>query len=43
MRLKLKNEEQEKSLGEKNNKLKDLQNQINNYQKKELDMGYLRE
>lgn len=43
MRLKLKVEEQEKSLSDRNNKIKEYQNQVNLLQQKEIDNGYLRE
>lgn len=43
MRLKLKTDEQEKSLAEKHNKLKEQQTQISLLQQKEVDNGYLRE
>ena len=43
MRLKLKVEEQEKSLNDRNNKIKEYQNQVNLLQQKEIDNGYLKE
>jgi hypothetical protein len=43
MRLKLKTEEQEKSLGEKSAKVTQLQNQLVSLQKKEMDLNYMKE
>jgi prefoldin subunit 5 len=43
MRLKLKSDEQEKSLADKHNKIKELQSQISLLQQKEVDNGYLRD
>ena len=43
MRLKLRCDEQEKSLQDKNNKIKEYQIQLANLQKKELDLDFLRE
>ncbi len=43
MRFKLKNEELEKTLGEKNIKIKEYTESISNYQKKELDIKYMKE
>lgn len=43
MRLKLKTEEQEKSLGEKSTKITQLQNQLVSLQKKEMDLNYMKE
>ena len=43
MRLKLKLEESEKAVTEKNVKIRDLQNEINSLQKKEMDLQYLKE
>ena len=43
MRLKLKNQEQEKGMTEKSSKIKELQMQLAGLQKKQLDLQYLRE
>jgi hypothetical protein len=43
MRLKLRSDEQEKTLLEKSSKVKELQYQLASLQKKELDLNYLRE
>lgn len=42
MRYKMKLEELEKTVGEKNNKIKEYTENISNYQKKELDTKYLK-
>ena len=43
MRLKLRAEEHEKTLNDKNNKIKECQIQLASMQKKELDLEYFRE
>lgn len=43
MRLKLKSDEQEKSLADKNNKIKEMQSQMSLLHQKEVDNGYLRD
>ena len=43
MRLKLRTEEQEKAINEKNIKIRELQTQVGTLQKKELDLEYLKE
>lgn len=43
MRLKLRCEEQEKTVNDRNNKLKEMQIQLAVLQKKELDLNYFRE
>ena len=43
MRLKLKSDQQEKSLAEKHGKLKEMQAQMSLLQQKQVDNGYLRE
>ena len=43
MRHKMKVEELEKALGEKNSKIKEYTENISSYQRKELDSKYLKE
>lgn len=43
MRFKLKTEQLEKTVGEKNQKIKELTESISNFQKKELDTKYMKE
>ena len=43
MRFKLKTEQLEKTVGEKNQKIKELTESIYNFQKKELDTKYMKE
>ncbi len=43
MRYKLKNEELEKNLSEKNGKLKEMTETLSSLQKKELDIKYMKE
>lgn len=43
MRLKLKSEEQERIITQKNQKINQLQITLSEINKKELDMGYLKE
>lgn len=43
MRYKLKTEELEKSIADKNNKIKELTESVSNFQKKELDTKYFKE
>ena len=43
MRYKLKNEELDKTVAEKNQKIKEFTESLSNFQKKELDMKYMNE
>ena len=43
MRFKLKTEQLEKTVGENNQKIKELTESISNFQKKELDTKYMKE
>ena len=43
MRYKLKNEELEKTLSEKNMKIKEFTESLSNFQKKQLDIKYMKE
>lgn len=43
MRYKLKNDELEKTLAQKNQKIKEFTESVSNFQKKELDIKYMKE